>query len=255
MDTNPYRTRHEHLFMLDHISNSVQCDLSVFEHIAVLFKDGVRCSGHLTQSANKDNVQLSFPECSVQRLRHKFTCLEYSRFPPENDMLLVTKSHESPPKVHCWLFPKRPENIFHIIESEQCNSLMKRKIRKGRLRPIATFTKDPRKDVVTLETVVAEVDEPMVRNIPSNETVVVAKDLETVAINIPTFTTTTSTPKDVTHKNNEINNEVDEIPTSDTNLTVNTSDADNKDSSPVVVAAVLVTLIVMQIPLLCKCKC
>ena len=253
VDTNPYRMRHEHLFTSDHISNSVQCDLSNFEHIAVLFKDGVRCSGHLTQSTTKDSVQLSFPECSVQRLRHKFTCLEYSRFPPENDMLLVTQSHESPPKVHCWLFPKRPENIFHIIEPEQCNSLMKRKIRKGRLRPIATFTKDTRKNVVTIETV-AEVDENILKNVPPNETVVVANKPEIVAINPPTITTK-STPRDVTHKNNEFDSDFDDVITTDTNLTVNTSDADNKDSSPVVVAAVLVTLIVMQIPLLCKCKC
>ena len=256
IDTNPYRTRHEHLFILDHISHSVQCDMSNFEHLAVLFKDGVRCSGHLTQSANKDTVQLSFPECSVQRLRHKFTCLEHSRYTSENDMLLVTKSHESSPKVHCWLFPKRPENTFYIIESEQCNSLMKRKIRKGRLRPIATFTKDPKHIASTVETIIPVDEVSIVKSIPSNDTPVV-RNPQTVAVGID-IATTKPTPKDVvvTRKNKEINedDDVDDVSMTDGNITLTTSDADDK-GSPVVVAAVLITLIVMQIPLLCKCKC
>ena len=182
VDINPYRTRHETLFISDHINNSVQCDLSDFEHFAVLFKDGVRCSGHLTQSANKDSLHFSFPECPVQRLRHKFTCLEQSRFPPENDMLLVTQSHESPPKVHCWLFPKRPENIFHIIESEQCNAFMKRKIRKGRLRPIATFTRDPKRKVkvVTEESIISEEETNVVKQGTANDTLIVIEKVQTV---------------------------------------------------------------------------
>ena len=261
VDVNPYRTRHEHLFILDHISHSVQCDLSSFGSLAVLFKDGVRCSGHLTQSASKDTVQLSFPECSVQRLRHKFTCLEHSKYSAEDDKLLVTKSHESPPKVHCWLFPKRPENTFYIIESEQCNSLMKRKIRKGRLRPIATFTSTARHTVPTEETIIPAEDEHIVKGFPSlNPSVVKNPQTVDTAVNVAT---TKSTPK---HKdvavtragNNEVEEgvEVDDVATTDGNITLTTSDADDKGKgSPVVVAAVLVTLIVMQIPLLCKCKC
>ena len=267
VDTNPYRTRHETMFILDHINNSVQCDLSDFETFAVLFKDGVRCSGHVIQGGNKDTVQLSFPECSVQRLRHKFTCLEHSRYPPENDILLVTKSHESPPKVHCWLFPKRPENTFYVIESEQCNSLMKRKIRKGRLRPIATFTRDPKRKikVVTEETIVVPDEESnIVKQRPANNTLIVIEKVQPAhkipknKNNVLKSKPTKSSPLDATQVSEVVLSEVDNDnnATNNKNYTVVSNEVteDSGETSPIVVFAIILTLIVFQIPLICQCK-
>ena len=248
-DINPYRSRHENLFVSQHINSSVQCDLSQFHHFAVLFKDGVRCSGQLTQSARKNSIQLSFPECSVQRLRHRFTCLESSQHLPDNDQLLVTKSHESPPKVHCWLFPSRPSNVFHIIEATQCNSLMKRRLRKGRLRPVATFTRDPSRKSDTIEIIPDEDESHIVQSVPLNDTVIVVQKLLTTAVESPS-STTKSPPAPTKKYNNDV---MEDKATTDGNLTSTTSDSGTK--SPVVAAAVVVTLIIMQIPLLCKCKC
>ena len=268
VDTNPYRTRHETMFILDHINNSVQCDLSDFETFAVLFKDGVRCSGHVVQGGNKDTIQLSFPECSVQRLRHKFTCLEHSRYPPENDMLLVTKSHESPSKVHCWLFPKQPENTFYIIESEQCNSLMKRKIRKGRLRPIATFTRDPTRKikVVTEETIVVPDEKSnIVKQGPVNNTLIIIEKVQPVhkipknKNNVLKSKPTKSSPFDATQVNEVVLSEVDDDDnnaTNNKNYTVISDEVeeDGAEASPIVVFAIILTLIIFQIPLICQCK-
>ncbi len=253
VDTNPYRTRHENLVVLNHINSNVKCDLSQFEHFAVLFRDGVRCSGEIQQDVRRTTIQLSFPECSAQRLRHRFTCLEHSPFSHDGDKLLVTKSHEASPKVHCWLFPRRPNNVFHIVESEQCNTLMKRRLRKGRLRPVATFTRDPTRQTDTVGTI-----SPDDAEIVLNETVAVQPTLTSAVDNSPAETTTKSTARNTnrnsSREKDNANNRVRTTP--ERNLTVIKSDAENSGTkSPVVVAAVVVTLIVMQIPLICKCKC
>ncbi len=289
-DSNPYRSRHTHLFVTDNSDMRVTCDLNRFEFLQVLFKDGVRCSGHLLQPSTKDSVQLSFPECPVQRLHHKFRCLEYSTFPSDNDTLLITKSHETPAKVHCWLFPKRPPNIFHIIESDQCNYIMKRRIRKGRLRPIATFTIDPTRKPQEVTEEVTEQDQPTeaktevaktVTNdnknivIPSNVTITLIERIQTIAMNSIEPTTPSTSHKDnsddtgktagtdgATSQDNTIGGSTNDINSEDDrhgrhnvsgNYTFYDSSAD--DSSPVVVAAVVITLIVIQIPLICKCSC
>ena len=71
-----------------------------------------------------------------------FTCVEYANLPLQSDFLLVTRTNGTTPKTHCWLFPEKPNNVFHMVASEDCNGAMKRKIRKGRLHPIATFTRN-----------------------------------------------------------------------------------------------------------------
>ena len=51
-------------------------------------------------------------------------------------------------EIHCWIFPKRPDNLFMMLPANQCNEKSKKRIRKGRLNPIATFTKPKRRLVV-----------------------------------------------------------------------------------------------------------
>ena len=142
IDKNPYRKRLSTLFTPTKVSG-VSCDLSRFVHFDVRFKGGTFCSGTVVQSSSKKTVQFHLSNCPASILTQTtFTCVEYANLPPQGDFLLVTKTNGTTPKTHCWLFPEKPNNVFHMVASEDCNGAMKRKIRKGRLHPIATFTRN-----------------------------------------------------------------------------------------------------------------
>ncbi len=157
-DRNPYRKKLSTLFTPVTVAG-VSCDLSRFGRFDVRFKGGTQCSGRLAQSASKSRLQFHLSNCPASILTQtQFTCVEYANFSAslssnsgggnngggsgEKDMLMITQTDTTTPKVHCWLFPEKPDNVFHMVASEDCNGAMKRKIRKGRLHPIATFTRD-----------------------------------------------------------------------------------------------------------------
>ena len=260
MEANPFRTRHENLLLSDHISGT-ECDLREYEHFAVLFKDGVRCSGELVQNTNRTSIELNFPECSVQRLRDTFVCLEFALLPPENDRILVTRSVDK--TLHCWLFPTKPENIFHLIESDLCNLSMKRRIRKGRLRPIATFSIDPRRKVkvVTESSFTSEEETNIVQHGPVNDTLIVLETVQKVPKlrnkNLHRNRKTKSKKIPPVEPNQVVENmAASQEENSTLNYTVTSRIVTNDTTvSPVVVAAVIFTLLIFQIPLLCQCKC
>ena len=142
IDKNPYRKRLSTLFTPTKVSG-VSCDLSRFVHFDVRFKGGTFCSGTVVQSSSKKTVQFHLSNCPASILTQTtFTCVEYANLPPQGDVLLVTRTNGTTPKTHCWLFPEKPNNVFHMVASEDCNGAMKRKIKKGRLHPIATFTRN-----------------------------------------------------------------------------------------------------------------
>ena len=142
IDKNPYRKRLSTLFTPKKVT-SVSCDLSRFSRFDVRFKGGTFCAGFVAQSSSKSTVQFHLSNCPASILtRTKFTCVEYANLQPQGDVLLITRTNTTTPNVHCWLFPEKPNNVFHMIASEDCNNAMKRKIRKGRLHPTATFTRN-----------------------------------------------------------------------------------------------------------------
>ena len=142
MDRNPYRKRQSTLFVPTKLT-SVSCDLGRFSRFDVQFKGGTYCSGNIVQNPSKTMVQFHLSNCPTSVLTQTtFTCIEYANFSPQSDTLLVTRTNGTTPNIHCWLFLEKPSNAFYMVASEDCNGAMKRKIRKNRLRPIATFTKN-----------------------------------------------------------------------------------------------------------------
>ena len=216
-----YRSRHMRMLVPKTANYTVTCDLEEFSHIEVSYKDSVRCSGELLQNESngtKEYLRFSFPGCQVQRLRDTYSCVEFSTFAPANDRLLVTRNERNPYKVFCWIFPQRTPNMFYLVDASQCNEISKRRIRRGRLRPIATFEK---RKIVLLT-----FHEEKVLN--SSATVDYEAD------------TSTAETIDVTETLTERN--------------LTTASPTEGGTNPLVVTAVIITLMAFQIPFLCKCK-
>ena len=187
VDKNPYRKRLSTLFTTTRVT-SVSCDLSRFSRFDVRFKGGTFCTGSVAQSSSKNTVQFHLSNCPASILtRTKFTCVEYANLSPQGDMLLVTRTNTTTPNVHCWLFPEKPNNVFHMVASEDCNGAMKRKIRKGRLHPIATFTRN--ESLMVMESTKSQ------GGLLSTSTEEIQSTSETFTNSILDFTSTPSTIK------------------------------------------------------------
>lgn len=225
-----YRSKHLRMLVPEENSHTVTCDLEEFWLFDVVFKDDVRCSGEMIQAQNgsRDTIQFSFSEdCTVQKLRDTYNCVEFSTFAPANDRLLVTRNSGDPGKVYCWIFPQRHRNMFHLVEASQCNEISKRRIRRGRLRPLATFTKR-KKRVVYTPSVLTE-DKVL------NETIKI--------VEVESETSTAETV-DVTYSISDVKTK---------NVTSH-DPAEEGGSNPLVITAVVITLMIFQIPFLCKCQ-
>ena len=130
---------------------------------------------------------------------------------------------------HSWLFPEKPNNVFHMVASEDCNGAMKRKIRKGRLHPIATFTKTGPWILVTESNVIEENTSGSPESI-ENCTDNLLKTSENSS-SIPLLEPTVSSH----------------------NVTV--TDENDKTSTVLVVFGVIVTFLTVQVGIYCNCSC
>ncbi len=147
---------------------------------------------------------------------------------------------------------------------------MKKKIRKGRLRPVATFSIDPKRKVkvVTQHTLTADEIGNSVQHGPVNDTLII---LETVEKS-PKDKNVDKSSRGKTERNFkkerrpknlvpprareaatvELRDENETL--SERNYTITTATVgDESETSPVIVAAVVFTLLLLQIPLMCKC--
>ncbi len=243
---NKYRGKTSRLLMSRSINVTVQCDLGSFERFDVVFQDGVRCSGHITQPESKDSVNFTLPGCQANRLADTFTCIEYARYAPTNDFLLVSRSSSSPEEIHCWIFPKRPTNIFYFIPASQCNELSKKRIRKGRLVPIATFTRERRRPPMHTKTIMVENTVELAElEQQRNDTIQITYREE---------------PRQTSPTNMTFIDKEDEISLDNGNITsVNYDDVtevdDDSHPNPLVITALVITMVAVQLSLLCACKC
>ena len=240
IDTNPYRKRVSTLLVPSSEAVNISLDLSEFVNFDVRFKGGVQCSGNLIQGPLNDSVQFYTYNCPIQSLENtEFAFIEFGHFPfpvPDNDMLLITKTNNTIPVTHCWLFPEKPNNVFHMVASEDCNDVMKRKIKKGRLHPIATFTKAIPWTLVTDNN---DIENQTVNNLGSMGN---SADNISDIITVPSMVenSTSIIPQNVTS-------------TQTHNITV--VQGDSKKASIFVLFGVIITLITVQIGIYCNCSC
>ena len=235
---NEYRSRFPTLLIPDEQMKDVSFDLYEFTSFDVRFQGGVQCTGHHRQDSLNKSVTFFVNNCTNNILDNtKFSFLEVVPFPfpsLENDTLLVTKTNHTIPLTHCWLFPEKPNNVFHMVASEDCNGAMKRKIRKGRSHPIATFTKNIPWTLVTESNVIEEKTAGNVESIQNS-----TDNLLTVSDMMPNGSENSSSISLL------------ESTVSSQNVTV----ADDKDRTPsvLVVFGVIVTFLTVQVGINCSC--
>lgn len=212
-------TRHEDIY--------VACDMTTFLTFDVLFRDNSHCSGTLLQPDTKDRIEFNLTNCEQKGLTTKIplehNCLEHTRLSQE--MLVVTRSVGDSPAIYCWIFPKRPKHSFYMVEAGQCNEMTRRRIRKGRLRPFASFSK-PRRHVTRTSI-----------NVDKDSTIIYNQS--DIFIDGPILDVASRPDLEWTSRN-----------------ATNTTDGSSQtsSSSPYVVAVVIITFMVFQIPCLCKAR-
>ena len=233
IDRNQYRTRFPTLLLPDEQKKDVSFDLQEFTSFNVRFQGGVQCTGHLRQDSLNKSMIIFVNNCHENVLNNThFSFLDLAPFPfpsLENDTLLVTKTNHTIPMTHCWLFPEKPNNVFHMVASEDCNGAMKRKIRKGRLHPIATFTKTSSWILVTESNVIEEKTSGSPESIENctDNLLKTSEDSSSVPLLEPTV--------------------------SSHNITV--TDENDKTSTVLVVFGVIVTFLTVQVGIYCNCSC
>ena len=231
IDKNPYRKKVSTLLLPSLEQANVSVDLSEFVNFDVHFKGGVQCSGNLTQRPLNDSAQFNVGNCPGQSLENtEFEFIEYGPLPfptPDNDMLLITKTNNTMPITICWLFPEKPNNVFHMIASKDCNGAMKRKIRKGRLYQIATFIKTAPWTSITDNNTVEGSMQNNTTTLPSE----VANGSQTPTLISQTVTSVANTSYNIT-----------------------TVEGDSKQHSILVVFGIIITFLTVQVGIYCNCS-
>ena len=248
-DANLYRTRFPALLLPDKQNRSVDFDLSAFANFEVRFKGGRQCTGHLEQGFLNDSVEFFMNDCEDNSLEDtKFLFVDEALFPfpsledDKNNTLLVTKTNHSIPIIHCWLFPKKPNSVFHMVASEDCNGAMKRKISKGRLQPTATFTKTILWTSVTESNTIEEKS---------------ANNLESTQNCTDNLLNTSDIVSDGSENSGEVfHSEPTTVSTNKTHNDKSTeADTNSKTASILVVCGVIATVLTVQIGIHCNCSC
>lgn len=269
MNKNRYRSRHMKLLVSTQTNISTTCDLSDFQHLEVRFDNDVSCKGRLVQPEEKDSMSFEFDNCAEQRLGGSFSCLELASHPVTGEEVLITRSEDE--QIHCWMFPSRPRNHMQLIAGTDCDEVAPRRIKKGRLVPLATIV--ARK--VTKTTLSREENELdiEVEGAPGNNTVVNNTKTErnhTVLIHEHNTTEshtegsiivshTIDIPLDRTSRVNDsivisYNASADAPWNNSTNVTINSHNVEGSPS-PILVTALIVTLVAVQLTLICTCRC
>ena len=201
----------------------VECDLSRFAESEVTLADGRQCSVAIDQPVSQDSITLDLSDCGRVNMPQRHMCLEYLQLAPSTDEILVTRSDLSQGQVLCWIFPRgrnnRQQNNFYIVEANHCNEVAVKRIRKGRLEPMASFTRARRSATTHKEVSTLSVDDPNAYGSQEDYINIVHDDTP------PVFPT-----KNTTHP------VADDLP------------------NPIVVGAVIVVFLALQIPCLLKCS-
>ena len=86
------------------------------------------------------SITLNATSCRHKLTKLTYNCLESSKLTPTDDLFLVTRTYtRHSEQLYCWLFPSRRKKLFYLIKGARCNEATARRIRKDRLRPLATF--------------------------------------------------------------------------------------------------------------------
>ena len=148
---NPYRTRHSKLLYSSNPHAQVPCGLPDYvKDFRVSLKTGTNCGSDLTENRASTALHLNLHGCNSSsgdggRNHHKlegdFTCLESSRLWAAGDLLIITRTSHRSSEIYCWIFPKRLRSTFYLVEGRHCNEATKKRIRRRKFTPLATFSK------------------------------------------------------------------------------------------------------------------
>ena len=224
---NKLRSRNFRPLLSDTRPVPVECDLSRFVDSEVTLNDGRQCSVTIDQPISQDSISLDLTDCGPVSMPLRHMCLEYLQLAPSSDEILVTRSDLNKGQVLCWIFPRgrnnRQHNNFYIVETNHCNEAAVKRIRKGRLEPMASFTRARRSATTNKATSNLSVDDPNAYGAPeiSADYISIVHD-NRPPVRIP--------PKNMTGPVG------DDLP------------------NPVMVGAVIVVFLALQIPCLMKCS-
>jgi hypothetical protein len=109
------------------------------------FKDGDECSGSIVQeAAGGRSIQVLLADDCVaarQLPASLFSCAESMRTQYRDLVIVARAMNADEDKIFCWVFPHRPRAEFYLLEGNDCNEAVRRRIRNSRFEPVVTFSK------------------------------------------------------------------------------------------------------------------
>ena len=210
----------------DSRSVPVECNLTRFRDSEVRLRSGTQCSVEITQPHSLDSVTVDWSDCGETDIPTHHMCLETVQLLENGDHILMTKSGLTEREVLCWIFPQRKgqRNNFYILNAKHCNEVASKRIRKGRLDPVASFTRS-RRSVTTRVVSTLEADNPDAYGAPEH----------------------TEDYIKITHDNNP------DPSIMQPNLNRTMGDVDSLPS-PYIVGAVIIVFLAVQVPCFVKCR-
>lgn len=98
--------------------------------VEVFFSNGTTCSGgRLAEARGRKVVEFSLRGCSRTGIvtSYEFSCLESTRFQPDDDLVIIARTLPSSEDVYCLVFPFADDATFHLIQgSDLCQSAILR---------------------------------------------------------------------------------------------------------------------------------
>ena len=100
----------------------VNCRLSKSREFVVIFDNGEKCNGTLTQEGLSSNTKMKMHlerGCLGQETDQVFACLDTSVHGYFGNQMTVTESLDTSSRLSCWIFPSSPGDKFYLLPASQ----------------------------------------------------------------------------------------------------------------------------------------
>ena len=146
---------------------AVDCDLPhVRGNYAANFKSGQQCAAEVSQPGDT-SLSVTLRDCDVSWLSQEHTCMDSSRMFDRRDLMVITRARHDPDLIHCWVIPRRQRDVIYLIGATDCDDTAGKRLHRGRLKPLVTFTRRGTLPTIDYTSDTAENELPEVGDTPT----------------------------------------------------------------------------------------
>lgn len=138
-----YQSKYFKTLTLESDTVYVNCHLGNTKHFEVIYADGTKCKGLISQDGLSTETKMKLTlnsDCPGRQTEQEFACLDSTKHMYSSKQLIVTESLDNNAvRIKCWVFPAFHENLFYLLSLEDCNEGAHERVNSNHIKPIATF--------------------------------------------------------------------------------------------------------------------